>query len=112
MTGGKHTPNRQPRDHACPCRARIPVRVRAAARRDEIAGAIDGTVIIFVSAPAHEGRANRATCRLLAKRLGVAQSRVRILRGKRSRDKLVEVVGMEQPTVDTALGLNDSAEAL
>ena len=54
---------------------------------------MEGTVIIFVSAPAHEGRANRATCRLLAKRLGVAQSRLRILRGQRSRDKLVEVDG-------------------
>lgn len=112
MTSGKHPPNRQPRDHADTCRARIPARVRAAAGRDEIAGVTEGTVIIFVSAPAHEGRANRATCRLLAKRLGVAQSRLRILRGQRSRDKLVEVVGLGQPTVDAALGLNDSAEAL
>ena len=111
MNGGKDTPNRRPPDDADACRARIPVRVRAAARRDEIAGAIDGAVVIFVSAPAHEGRANRATCRLLAKHLGVAQSRLRILRGQRSRDKLIEVSGIEQPTVDTALGLNDTASA-
>ena len=76
-----------------------------AARRDEVAGVIDGTVIVFVSAPAHEGRANRATCRLLAKHLGLAQSRLRILHGQSSRDKLVEVIGIEQPTVDAALGL-------
>ena len=91
--------------------ARIPVRVRAAARRDEIAGVMEGAVIVFVSAPAHEGRANRAACHLLAKRLGVAPSRVRILRGQRSRDKLVEVAGIEQRAVDTALGLSDGAGA-
>src|SRR3954462_11746378 len=95
-----------------PARARIPVRVRAAARRDEIAGVMEGAVIVFVSAPAHDGRANRAACRLLAKRLGVAQSRLRILRGQRSRDKLVEVIGIEQRTVDAALGLNDGGTAV
>jgi uncharacterized protein (TIGR00251 family) len=79
--------------------------VRAAARRDEIAGVVEGAVVVFVSAPAHDGRANRAACRLLAKRLGVSQSRLTILRGQRSRDKLVEVVGIEQRTVDAALGL-------
>ena len=78
----------------------------------EVAGVKEGTLIICVSAPAHDGRANRATCRLLAKRLGVAPSRLRILRGQRSRDKLIEVVGIGQPTVDAALGLNDDSEPL
>jgi hypothetical protein len=89
--------------------ARIPVRVRAAARRDEVAGVMEGMVVVCVSAPAHDGRANRATLRLLAKRLGVARSRLRILRGERSRDKLVEVVGMEQEAADAALGLDDGS---
>jgi hypothetical protein len=97
-------------DHA-ECRARILVRVRAGARRDEVAGVVEGAVVVFVSAPAHDGRANRATLRLLAKRLGVARSRLRILRGERSRDKLVEVVGIEQRTADAALRLNDGSAA-
>jgi uncharacterized protein (TIGR00251 family) len=83
--------------------------VRAAARRDEIAGVVEGAVVVFVSAPAHDGRANRATLRLLSKRLGVAQSRLRILRGERSRDKLIEVLGVEQRTADAALGLDDGS---
>ena len=112
MTGAENTPNQPPRDTADARRARIAVRVRPAARRDEVAGVEEGTLIIFVSAPAHDGRANRATCRLLAKRLGVAPSRLRILRGQRSRDKLIEVVGIGQPTVDAALGLNDDSEPL
>jgi uncharacterized protein len=65
------------------------VRVRAGARRDEVAGIVDGMVIVTVSAPAHGGRANRALCRLLAKHLGLAPSRLMIVRGQRSREKLV-----------------------
>ena len=93
------------RDDADACRARVSARVRAAARRKEIVEVIDGTVVIFVSAPAHDGRANRAACRVLAKHLGVAPSRLRILHGQRSRDKLIEVVGIEQQSADAALGL-------
>lgn len=81
------------------------MRVRAGAHRDEVVGALDGVLVVRVAAPAHEGRANRALCRLLAKRLAVAPSRVVILRGRGSRDKLVEVDGIDQATVDRALGL-------
>jgi uncharacterized protein len=85
--------------------SKISVRVRAGAHRDEVDGARDGVLLVRVAAPAHDGRANRALCRMLAKRLGVAPSRVVIVRGQRSRDKLVEVDGIDQATVDRALGL-------
>jgi uncharacterized protein YggU (UPF0235/DUF167 family) len=42
---------------------------------------------------------------VLAERLAVAPSRVVIVGGQRSREKLVEVDGTEQTTVDRALGL-------
>lgn len=83
----------------------ISVRVRAGAHREEIAGVVDGVLLVRVSAPAHEGRANRALCRLLAERLAVAPSRVVIVRGPRSREKLIEVDGIDQATVDRVLGL-------
>jgi uncharacterized protein (TIGR00251 family) len=84
----------------------ISVRVRARAHRDELDGVVDGVLLVRVAAPAHEGRANRALCRLLAERLSVAASRVVIVRGQRSREKLVEVDGIDQATVDRALGLS------
>jgi len=83
----------------------LSVRVRAGARRDELAGVRDGVLAVLVTAPAHEGRANRALCRLLAERLDVAPSRVVVVRGGRSREKLVEIDGIDQATVDRAFGL-------
>jgi uncharacterized protein (TIGR00251 family) len=83
--------------------AKISVRVQASARGDELVEIRDGVLLARVSAPALEGRANRALCRLLAKRLGVAPSRVVIVGGQRSREKLVRVDGIDQATLDAAL---------
>src|SRR5262245_48314941 len=44
-----------------------------------------------VSAPPHDGMANDALVRLLAKGLGIAPSKVRIVSGATSRLKMVEV---------------------
>ena len=63
----------------------------------------NGVLLVRVTAPPLDGRANRALCELLAKRLGIAPSRVRVLRGERSRDKLVEVAGLEQAAVNEVL---------
>ncbi len=83
--------------------ATITVRVHARARRDEIVGLRDGAVVIRVSAPALEGRANRAVCRLLAGRLGVPPSRITVVRGAHHREKLLRIEGVEQAAVDAAL---------
>jgi uncharacterized protein (TIGR00251 family) len=85
--------------------ARIGVRVQARARRDEITSVRDGVLVVRVTAPALEGRANRAVCRVVAERLGVAPSQVTIVRGERSRDKLLDVRGIDQEVADAALGL-------
>ena len=75
--------------------ARIAVRVQPRARRDEVAGERDGAVLVRVTAPPVEGKANEAVRRLLAKRLGIAPGRVSVVRGASSRHKLVEIDGME-----------------
>ena len=81
----------------------ISVRVQARARRDELVALREGVLLVRISAPALDGRANRGLCRLLAKRLGVATSSVTIVRGQRARDKLVHVEGIDQETLDAAL---------
>jgi uncharacterized protein len=76
--------------------ARIPLRVQASARQNELVGIRDGVLIVRVTAPAIEGRANDSLRRLVAKRLRVPTGAVRIVRGHRSRDKVIEVDGIER----------------
>lgn len=83
--------------------ARVAVRLQAHAGRDELVAMRDGVLVARVSAPALDGRANRALCRLLAKQLRIAPSRVTIVRGVRARDKLVEVEGVDQAILDAEL---------
>ncbi len=84
--------------------ATISVRVQARARRDEVAGLQNGVLVVRVSAPALEGRANRAVCRLVAERLRVPPSRIAIIRGEHHREKVLRIEGVEQSAVDAALG--------
>jgi hypothetical protein len=54
-------------------------------------------------APPLDGRANDAVCRLLAEALGVRASDVTILRGERTRDKVVAIDGVTQAAADAAV---------
>ncbi len=54
-----------------------------------------GRLLVRVTAPPVDDAANVALCRLLAKRAGVPRSAVRIVKGARSRDKVVELSGLE-----------------
>jgi uncharacterized protein len=76
--------------------ADLTVRLQPRARRDEILGERNGAVVIRVTAPPVDGRANDALCRLIAKVAGVAPSRVEIVRGHASRDKVVRVAGIDE----------------
>ena len=69
------------------------------ARRDEVVGERDGRLVVRVTAPPLDGRANDAVRKLLAKRLGVAPSKVAVVRGHAGRDKLVEVEGLDDADV-------------
>jgi uncharacterized protein (TIGR00251 family) len=84
---------------------KLAVRVQARARRDEIAGQRGGSLLVRVTAPPVEGKANAAVCRLLAERLGLAPGRVAVVRGAGSRDKLVEIDGIEPSALRRLLGV-------
>jgi uncharacterized protein len=77
----------------------FPVRVRPRAGRDEIAGERSGALLVRLNAPPVEGAANAALCRLLARALDLAPSRVELLRGSTGRDKLVRVTGTDAARV-------------
>jgi uncharacterized protein len=85
---------------------RIAVRVQPRAPKNEIAGERGGALIVRVTAPPVEGKANDALRKLLAKRLGIAPGRVSVVRGASGRDKLVEIDGMEADAVRRALSIS------
>jgi uncharacterized protein len=87
-----------------PC-AKVSLRVQASARHNELVGFREGVLIVRVTAPAIDGRANESVRRLLAKRLGVPTSAVTIVRGHRSRDKLIEIDALDQSNVGEVLGV-------
>jgi uncharacterized protein len=74
-------------------RIEIEVKVTPRASRNEIVGMHDGVLAVRVTAAPVDDAANRAVIRLIAKRAGVAPSRVRITRGGRGRRKRIAIDG-------------------
>ena len=69
----------------------IKVRVQPKSSRNQVDGFQDGTLRVRVTAAPTEGQANAAVIAILAKTLGVSKSRLEIIRGYSSRDKVVSV---------------------
>jgi uncharacterized protein len=84
----------------------LQVRVHPRAARDEIVGERAGALLVRLTAPPLDGRANEALCRLLARRLRVAPTRVTLLRGARSRDKVIRVEGLSNTEIAHSLRLS------
>jgi uncharacterized protein (TIGR00251 family) len=73
----------------------LKIRVQSGSSRNEIAGMREGALIVRVTAPAVEGKANEAACKLLADHCGIPQSHVEIIRGEVRRDKVVRLGGLD-----------------
>lgn len=71
---------------------KISVKIKPNSRyREEVVANDNGSLTIYTKAPAIEGRANLAAIKLLAKHYGVAPSRVKLVRGATSRNKVFEI---------------------
>jgi uncharacterized protein len=68
------------------------VRVVPRARRPGLERREDGVLVARVAAPPVDGKANAAVCALIAEAYGVPKSRVTVVRGAHSREKVVRVV--------------------
>jgi uncharacterized protein (TIGR00251 family) len=71
----------------------IAVRVAPSASKNAIARGGEDSLVVRLTAPPVEGRANKELLRLLAKKLGVSPSSLTIIRGISSRDKVILVTG-------------------
>jgi uncharacterized protein (TIGR00251 family) len=72
-------------------RVTFTIRVTPRAAANSVGGERDGALLVRVSAPPVEGKANDAVVALLAKALGLPNSAVRIERGTAARTKRVSV---------------------
>jgi uncharacterized protein (TIGR00251 family) len=73
------------------------------APRDEIAGWLGPALKVKVHAPALEGRANDALLGFLAGKLGLPRSSLALIRGDKSRHKVVRITGLTPAEVRTRL---------
>ncbi len=80
------------------------VRVHPRSPRDAVSGERDGALLVRLTAPPVEGRANEALARVLGRALEVPPSAVRVLRGATGRDKVVAVAGLTAAAVRQRLG--------
>ena len=84
----------------------IKIRVQPRASADQVVGFEEGTLRLRVTAPPTGGKANAGVTALIAKSLGVAKSKVQIVRGHSSRDKVVSVAALDEAEVRRRLGAN------
>ena len=74
---------------------RIVVQVQSNASRNEVMGCADGVWKVKVSAPPVEGKANKKLIEFLSDCLGVSKSRISIVKGETSRNKVVAIEGLD-----------------
>lgn len=86
-------------------RTTLRVRVQPRSSSDALAALRDGVLVVRVTAPPLDGRANDSVCRLLAGTLGVRRSALTIIRGEKGRDKVIAVEGVGQADADAAIRL-------
>ena len=72
------------------------LRVQPRARKNELAGQLDGEWKLRLTAPPVEGRANQSCIEFFARGLGIARARVRLLSGEKSRRKVLELEGVTE----------------
>ena len=79
------------------------IRLQPRGGRNAVVGERDGAVLIRISAPPVDGKANAALIAFVAKTIGVPKSAVTIIRGETSRSKVIRVEGRAPADVRAAL---------
>lgn len=82
----------------------INVYVQPNARLTEVAGKHGEALKVRVAAPPQDDRANQLLIDFLGKSLGLPGSRIRISRGGRSRNKMIEVTAPDEAALRVVRG--------
>ena len=73
----------------------VNIRVQPRSSRKGIDGVSDGILKVKLTSPPVGGAANKQLIEVLSEELGVKKSSVSIIKGQSSRDKVVEIKGVE-----------------
>ena len=77
----------------------IKIRVQPKSSSDRVLGFENGIVKLRVTAAPIDGKANAGVISLLAKTLGISKSKLAIIRGQSSRDKVIAVETLTEQEV-------------
>lgn len=80
----------RPADGGCT----LALRVQPRAKRTEIRGVRNGRLLVRLSAPPVDGKANDELIGVLRKRFGLSKSAVKLIAGETSREKVVFLQGV------------------
>ncbi len=83
--------------------SRLRVKVQPGARRNEVLGFQGEVLRLRVTAPPERGRANEAVIEMLAEVLGLPKSRLAVVTGAASRNKVIAVEGLDEASVKRIL---------
>jgi uncharacterized protein (TIGR00251 family) len=82
----------------------LTIRVITRAKKNEISGELqDGTVKVRLTAPPVKGKANQALVKLLAEKLEIPASNIKIISGEKRRRKVLQIEGMNQKMARSAI---------
>ena len=79
--------------------AKLVVRVRPNASRNQLTGFKDGELSLKIAAPPLNGKANQALIKYLSQILGVPKSRLIISKGATSKRKMISILDSSQERV-------------
>jgi len=71
---------------------KISVKVKPGSNSERVVQLDNGALEVWVTVLPEDGKANKAVIKLIAKHLGVPQSLISIVQGKKGRSKVLEVV--------------------
>ncbi len=67
------------------------IKAKPGSRVNQISLAADGTIVIKIKAPAHDGKANDGLIKFLSEKLGLPKSKIRIVSGFTAPFKKLEI---------------------
>jgi len=86
---------------------RLAVKVKPRSSPQGIMGVHDDQLVVRITAPAVDGKANSALVAFFAKLLGIKKTKVLLVSGEKSRTKVLELSGISLDEARSKLGIEE-----